>query len=45
MPDKHHSAPIDNIVNEISTRRGFIKRAAVTAIAGMFGMVTAVIVS
>jgi FtsP/CotA-like multicopper oxidase with cupredoxin domain len=34
MPDKHDSAPTDTIVNEISTRRGFIKRAAVTAIAG-----------
>jgi FtsP/CotA-like multicopper oxidase with cupredoxin domain len=34
MPDKHHTASIENIVNEISTRRGFFKRAAATAIAG-----------
>jgi FtsP/CotA-like multicopper oxidase with cupredoxin domain len=34
MSDKLDSASMDNIVNEISTRRGFIKRAAVTAIAG-----------
>lgn len=51
MADKHVSAPANNIVNEISARRGFIKRAAVTILPhavlehGMFGMVTVVIVS
>jgi hypothetical protein len=51
MPDKHHSAPANNIMHEISARRGFIKRAAVTILPhaesehGMFGMIPAVIVS
>jgi len=34
MTEKSHTMSIDNIVNEISTRRGFLMRAAVTAIAG-----------
>jgi len=34
MTDRPNTLSIDNIVKEISTRRGFLKRAAVTAIAG-----------
>ncbi len=34
MTEKSSTTSIDNIVNEISTRRGFLVRAAVTAIAG-----------
>ncbi|MDP9178672.1 MAG: copper oxidase [Gemmatimonadota bacterium] len=34
MTEQSHTVSIDNIVNEISTRRGFLMRAAVTAIAG-----------
>ena len=34
MTEKSHTTSIDSIVNETSTRRGFLMRAAATAIAG-----------